>query len=51
MATVSKLNAGPLALAELQVRVLTSFIKFDKVPTKFNEDFTKPYHGLIEILL
>ena len=47
--------AGPaalsLALAELHVRVLTSFIKFNKALTKFNEALTIPYHGLIKSLL
>ena len=38
-----------LTLAELHVRVLTSFIKFDNALTNFNEALTKPYHGLIEI--
>ena len=40
-----------LTLAELHVRVLTSFINFLKALTKFNEALTKPYHGLIEMLL
>ena len=40
-----------LTLAELHVSVLTSFIKFDKALTKFNEALAKPYHSLIEILL
>ena len=26
-------------------------IKFNKALTKFNETLTKPYHGLIEVLL
>ena len=40
-----------LTLAELHVLVLTSFIEFNKALTKFNEALTKPYPGLIEILL
>ena len=40
-----------LTLAELRVRVRTSFIKINKALTKFNEALTKPYHGLVEILL
>ena len=49
--------AGPaalsLAVAELHhdVRVLTSFIKFNKALTKFSEALTIPYHGLIKSLL
>ena len=32
-----------LTLAKLNVCELTSFLKFDKVHTKFNEALTKPY--------
>ena len=38
-------------LADLHVYALRSFVRFNKAPTKFNEDLTKPFHGLIEILL
>ena len=37
-----------LTLAELHVSVQTSFIKFNKALTKFNEASTKRYHGLID---
>ena len=40
-----------LTLAELHVRVLTSFIKFNKALTKIIKALPKPYHGLVEILL
>ena len=42
-----------LTLAELHVSALTSFIKFNnlKALTKGNEALSKPFHGLIEILL
>ena len=48
--------AQALTLAKLHVRVLTSLIKLiklliNKALTKFNEALTKPYHGLIEVLL
>ena len=51
--SMSRLAITPegLTLAELHVSVLTSFIKFDKALTKFNEALAKPYHSLIEILL
>ena len=38
-------------MAELHVRVLTSFIKLNQALTKFNEALTKPHHGLVGILL
>ena len=44
-------SSSNLTLAELHVFVLTSFIKFNKVPIKFNEVFAKPYHVLIEVVL
>ena len=40
-----------LTLAELHVFVLRSFINFYKAPTNFDDALTKPYNGLVEILL
>ena len=42
-------QAQGLTLTKLHVFVLRSF--FNKDPTRFNECLTKPYHGLIEILV